>query len=252
MEMKSSIGRYWLLDAIRGLCLVSMILYHAVYDLVAIFGLHLPWFYQSAGYIWQQSICWTFILLSGFCWSLGRKPLKRGILVLTCGGLISVVTFLFMPQQRVLFGVLTFLGTAMILMALLDGFTKKVPPLLGLFSSMLLFTVTRNVNQGEFGFEGLKLFSLPGQIPDSVFLEWLGFPSAGFFSADYFSLVPWFFLYLIGYFLWRWLGEKEAAIRLFTCRVPVLSWVGKWTLPVYMVHQPVLLALLTVGMELAG
>lgn len=252
MEKESGKVRYRLLDAVRGLCLISMILYHAVYDLVVIFGLHLPWFYQSTGYIWQQSICWTFILLSGFCWSLGRKPLKRGIVVFTCGGLISVVTLLFMPEQRVLFGVLTFLGSAMILMVPLDRVTRKAPPLIGVFASLLLFAVTRNLNRGELGFEGWTLFSLPGQFPDSFLLAWMGFPPAGFFSSDYFSILPWFFLYLTGYFLWRWLGEKESVRKILAWRIPILSQTGKWTLPVYMVHQPVLMSLLMTAMELAG
>ena len=72
--------RYHLLDGLRGLTLVSMILYHGMYDLVELYGVSVGWFFRTPGYIWQQSICWTFILLSGFCWRLGKEPLKRGLL----------------------------------------------------------------------------------------------------------------------------------------------------------------------------
>ena len=64
------------LDALRGLTLVSMIAYHACWDLVYLFHADWDWYRGTGAYIWQQSICWTFILLSGFCFSLGRRPLR--------------------------------------------------------------------------------------------------------------------------------------------------------------------------------
>ena len=69
--------RYALLDSLRGLTLLSMIAYHAVWDLVYLY--HFP-FVGCLGRVvgvWQQSICWTFILLAGFCRPLGRRPLRR-------------------------------------------------------------------------------------------------------------------------------------------------------------------------------
>ncbi len=83
MEMtdKSKKSRYELLDSIRGLVLISMILYHACWDLVYLFGKNWSWYQGTGAYLWQQSICQTFILLSGFCWSLGKKPAKRGLIV---------------------------------------------------------------------------------------------------------------------------------------------------------------------------
>ena len=51
-----------------------MIAYHACWDLVYLFHADWDWYRGTGAYIWQQSICWTFILLSGFCFSLGRRP----------------------------------------------------------------------------------------------------------------------------------------------------------------------------------
>ena len=53
------------LDALRGLTLVSMIAYHACWDLVYLVHADWDWYRGTGAYIWQQSICWTFILLSG-------------------------------------------------------------------------------------------------------------------------------------------------------------------------------------------
>ena len=70
-------GRIWELDALRGATLISMAAYHGMWDLVYLFGLRADWYSETPGYLWQQSICWCFILLSGFCWGLGRRPVKR-------------------------------------------------------------------------------------------------------------------------------------------------------------------------------
>ena len=63
-------NRYYFLDRLRGITVVSMVAYHGIWDLVHIFHINISWFNDVIGYIWQQSICYTFILLSGFCWSV--------------------------------------------------------------------------------------------------------------------------------------------------------------------------------------
>ena len=67
MKYSNTSGRYALLDELRGLDLVSMMLYHGCWDLVNLFGIQADWYYSLPGHLWQQSICWVFILLSGFC-----------------------------------------------------------------------------------------------------------------------------------------------------------------------------------------
>ncbi|MDE7249518.1 MAG: DUF1624 domain-containing protein, partial [Lachnospiraceae bacterium] len=130
--------RYGLLDSFRGLVLISMIVYHGSWDLVYLFHKNWTWYQGTGAYIWQQSICWSFILLSGFCWSLGHKPLKRGLLVFGAGALVSAVTLIFMPQERVVFGVLTMTGSSMLFMLPLSKLSSKVPPGLGLLGSLFL------------------------------------------------------------------------------------------------------------------
>lgn len=100
------------LDTIRGLTLVSMIVYHACWDLVYLYRLDWGWYRSFWAGIWQQSICCTFILLSGFCWQMGRHPLRRGLMSLFGGAAVSLATLLVLPETPVQFGVLTFLGSA--------------------------------------------------------------------------------------------------------------------------------------------
>ena len=112
---KPAAGRYALLDELRGLDLLSMIGYHACWDLIFLFGMSATWYTGWQGHLWQQSICWVFILLSGFCLPLGHRPLRRGLIVSGAGVLVTAVTLLFMPEDRVVFGVLTLLGAAALL-----------------------------------------------------------------------------------------------------------------------------------------
>ena len=115
MTAQETPSRYQLLDTLRGLCLLNMVAYHGMYDLVDIFGLPSSWYWGLPGYLWQQSICWTFILLSGMCWQLSRHHLKRGLILVGCGAAITLVTLVVMPSQRILYGVLNLLGLCALL-----------------------------------------------------------------------------------------------------------------------------------------
>jgi len=48
--------RYFILDSFRGICIVGMVLYHALWDLMYIFNYSLPWFESTIASIWQESI----------------------------------------------------------------------------------------------------------------------------------------------------------------------------------------------------
>lgn len=227
------------LDTLRGITLVSMIAYHASWDLVYMFGVEWPWYRSFGAYLWQQSICWTFILLSGFCLHLGRHRLKRGLMAFGGGALVSAVTMIFMPESRVFCGVLTLLGLATLLCVPLDALLRRIPARAGLAGSFMLFLLLRDVNDGYLGFEGLHLAVLPKAWYANDLTAVLGFPPAGFFSTDYFSLLPWFFLFLTGYFLFD-LRQKEPS----QLRLPVVTAMGRHSLLIYLLHQPLIYAVL--------
>ena len=78
--------RFWQIDALRGLALLNMLVYHAMYDWVYIFGHASGWYdiWSTHCHVWQQYICWSFILLSGYSFTLSRRPLKNGLLTAAC------------------------------------------------------------------------------------------------------------------------------------------------------------------------
>lgn len=252
--------RYGILDGIRGITLCSMILYHATWDLVYMFDKNWAWYQTEYAYWWQQSICWCFILLSGFCFSFGRKKWKRGLIVFGAGTLVTVVTHLVMPAQRVRFGVLTMLGACMLLLFVLEkiaeripkeSILRKIPAWVYMIGSFALFFLTRGINYGYLGFEGIRLVELPIDLyRQGDFMTFLGFADITFYSTDYFSLMPWFFLFLTGYFLCRLAKEKEWLTKLYSLPSPgkFFQFMGKHSLIIYMLHQPVIYGVLYVVM----
>ena len=121
-------GRLETLDLLRGLTLISMICYHGMWDYLYLSGTGSSmtalgtWYEGTGGHLWQQSICRTFILLSGFCLPFSRHIFRRGIQVSAGGIAVSIVTIMALYEDRVIFGVLTFLGAAMLVTGCLKWF----------------------------------------------------------------------------------------------------------------------------------
>ncbi len=246
----SKSGRFAVLDGIRGFALISMIVYHAVWDLVYIFHFDWDWYRSEYAYLWQQSICWTFILLSGFCQPLGKHQYRRGLTVWMGGAVISLVTYFVMPENLVMFGVLTCLGSCMLLAKLLDPFLRRCKPLPGMLLSLAMFAVTRNLYNGFLGFERWNFCALPEGMYQNHVTAYLGFPPDSFFSTDYFPIIPWFFLFLAGYYLHSIFRQREWMSWLRSSKCGILEWIGRHSLLLYMLHQPVVYGLLTLVMGL--
>ena len=231
-----------LLDALRGLTVINMVLFHAMYDLVYIFGVSAPWYQGRGAYIWQQAICCTFITLSGFCAAMGKHTVRRGAVVFGLGAVVSLVTILFMPEELILFGVLTLIGSSMLLTGALKPYLLKIPAYAGLPVSFLLFALTRLVNSGYLGLFYKPLIRLPEGLYHGYVMAYLGFTPASFGSSDYFSLIPWLFLFLTGFYLHGLCGKQILGVQ--WKGIAPLNFIGRHALEIYMVHQPVIYGLL--------
>ena len=149
------------LDSLRGLTLFSMIAYHLCWDLVYLRGLPWAWYNGFWAYIWQQSICCTFILLSGYCCQASRHPIRRGAISFFGGAAVSLATALVTPEEPIRFGVLTFLGTAALLTVPLRPLLARIPPRLGLVLSFSLFLLARDVNTAISALLGCRCCGCP-------------------------------------------------------------------------------------------
>lgn len=230
------------LDTLRGLMLISMILYHGCWNIVYLYGRRWEWYENSQGaYYWQQSICCTFIFLSGLCFSLGKKKGKNGILIFASGTLVSLVTGIFMPQNMVRFGVLTCIGSCILLTLFWEGLLLRLPPKQSAVFSLLLFIFTRQINRGYLGIGSHMIKELPKDWYQSLFSAYLGFPPKSFRSTDYFSLFPWLFLFWTGFFTFQALKATRAwEMRIMKIKLPLVSYMGQHSLFIYLIHQPIL------------
>ncbi len=235
--------RYNLIDSIRGFAIINMVLFHLLYDMVFMFGFDIPFFRTNGATIWERCICTTFILISGISWHFSRHNLKRGFVVFALGWCITFVTAVVLPGYAIWHGILNLLGLSMMIMVPLNKLFSKINEWIGIFGSLVLFFLTENVGKHYIGFFDVELIRLPDFLYSSNLLAFLGFKSSSFSSTDYFPLLPWFFMFCVGYFLWR-IIKSVSIEKIFTVKVPVLNIIGKHSLVIYIVHQPVIYGVL--------
>ncbi len=240
-------NRYVFIDVFRGVCVLSMIGYHTVWDLVRLFNVKISWFDGFYSTLWQQSICWSFILLSGFCLNFGSKKFKRGFIVFICGAVITTVTYFFMPKDIIIFGILTFIGSAMLFTAFAEPIIKKIPPLCGITVNFIIFILCRTIPKYRYiGIGKFIIYKIQPELYKNYFTTFFGFMFKGFYSADYFPFLPWIFLFLTGYFLYRLL-DKKGIIKKWKKSPPrkeLFSLCGRYSLWIYMAHQPLIYGIL--------
>lgn len=241
---KTEENRWHFVDALRGLALLNMLGMHFLYDVNVVFGRQPGWHLKPGVHIWQQYICWSFILIAGFAFRWGRRRnIKRGLTLNLFGFLITAVTLLAVPQEAIWFGILNFMGCAILLTVPLEKYLDRLPPLCGLGLSFLLFVLFYRVDSGVLGLGGLLSWKLPRALYTCRVLTPLGFPYPGFRSSDYFPLLPWLFLFFTGFYLFRLLEPLPAWRKLARVRIPLLYTVGRHTVWVYLLHQPLLMGL---------
>lgn len=237
--------RVWLLDEARGLAILLMVLYHAGYDLVAIFGVNIPFFFSPWMNLLRDLFAGLFVFISGCACRFSHNNLRRGLLCFGLGMAMTVATAVVMPAQLIRFGILHLLGSSMVLFALLRPLLDRVPVRVGLLCGLALFLLTFSLPSAHrFGLGPLSL-PLPDALYSTGWLFWLGLPRADFTSADYFPLIPWLLLFLAGSYAGLPLAQRRAPAPFYRLHSRALSRVGRYTIWVYLLHQPVVYGLLS-------
>ncbi len=236
--------RYYLLDAVRGVCILGMIIYHTLFDVVAFFGVEISMNMLTAINVIRDFGACCFICLSGICIHFGKKPLKRALIISAAGLLVSGVTFFVMPELPIIFGILTFMGVAAFLMLPFRKVLERLPAGISAVISFLLFLVTFELSEHRLGFYSLTVASLPELFYKNYFTALLGFPFYGFASSDYYPVFPWIFMFLFGFFLWKIMARNEKILKFLGIRLRLFEKIGKYSLYIYIAHQPVILGVL--------
>lgn len=237
--------RIWELDMLRGVCMIGIMFFHLVYDLVYLYGV-MELSTPLALTLFQLGNDWAgtpFLLISGLCATLGSKPVKRGLTVIAGGLAINLVTacmyfFGFADKSIIIyFGVLHCIGTCMLLWPLL----RKLPTTALWVFGIMMAAVGLYLRNGVY-------VEFPWLIP-------LGFVTRSFASSDYFPLLPNLGYFLIGAAAGRiFYAEKRSLLPNVNARNVIIrffSFFGKHSLIIYLLHQPILAGLVGLWVALA-
>ena len=238
-------NRLWEVDILRGIAIILMIIFNYSFALsfLNIYTINSGSFYW---YVFPSIIAGMFISISGLSLTLSYNQIKskkevhkrfflRGLKIFSLGMLITIVTFLTFPEAFIIFGILHLIGFSIIFGQFFVKF-KRLNLLLGILLILLGFYLQ------NFRF-------------DFPWLLWLGFIPKDYLTFDYFPILPWFGVSLLGIFFGNILynkGKRNFKIRDFsdTLVVKILSFLGRNSLTIYLLHQPILiLILLTLGFK---
>lgn len=227
------------LDSIRGICVLGMIAYHTLFDVVYAFDISVPSWAVLAVNLVRDLGAGLFIFMSGFSFRLGHHH-KQHIIVLNVAGLvITFATYIFARDMTVIFGILTFMGCACLLMCLLDKPFAGLPQSAFAVISVLLFILFISVNYGYIGYSNFIIARFPVFFYKNIVTAAIGFPYNGFTSGDYFALLPWIFAYFSGFFTYGAIKDKTSFGRIMTVKIPFVAKTGRLSLYIYIIHQPV-------------
>lgn len=222
--------RIWELDTARGICILGMLVVHFLYDIAGIF----PELGITQNPVFDFFTQWggvVFFLISGICVTLGSRPVRRGLIVLSAGLLVSAVTVAMAWLGFADKGIIIYFGVLHCLAV-----------------CMLLWPLVRKFPVWALGVLGLAVIVL-GQLVDGHSFAWgaflfpLGLQPAGFVFSDYFPLLPYWGFFLLGCLLGKLVYKQKVSlfpkVNPKTPLIRFCAWVGRWSLPVYLLHQPV-------------
>ncbi|MGB9936378.1 MAG: heparan-alpha-glucosaminide N-acetyltransferase [Methanobacterium sp.] len=234
--------RFWEVDSFRGIGIMMMITFHLLFDLyyfgIYSFDVHsgfLWWFARIGAFIFvflvgvSLSLSYSRTTIKGVQKNLFGKYLKRGIKIFAYGIVITFVTWIFIESGFIIFGILHFIGIAIIL---------EYPFLKYKYINLALGLIFIAAGIYLMGFR----FDFYGLI-------WLGFIPQNFYTVDYFPLLPWLGVVSLGIFTGNTLYENY--IRHFklpdlSVYIPIktLMFLGRHSLLIYLIHQPILILIL--------
>lgn len=224
-------NRIPLIDSIRGIAIILMVLYHVVFDLENFLGFtHID--SQNGFWLYEGRLsAILFILISGISTSLlfkkypiheaRSKNLKRALKTLLWALVITGISTFVQRDMAIHFGILHFLATSIVL----STFCLKINPKIIFLSAIIIITITPIAK---------------ANLPASNWFLPLGKTAINYSSWDYYPLLPWFAVVLIGLSLGKIIPWHKISIP----KMPLLGKIGRHSLAIYLLHQPIIIGTL--------
>lgn len=234
--------RFWEIDLIRGVAIVLMVIFHLLFDLSEYYYFPIDYTGGLLAFVGRMAGV-LFIMTAGISSAFSRSNIKRGLRVFGIGLLLTLATYVIDQGLFIKFGILHFLGLAMIMHPLLNKLKTDWLAILG----TIILVVGYYFNQ----------------VTVSVgFLFPLGLMNPGFGSLDYYPLLPWLGVFMYGMIAARVFyqkgevgqesqadqdkqgGIKKRPVAARVYRANFLAYIGRHSLIIYLAHQPILIGLL--------
>ena len=239
-------NRIKILDFLRATAVLAMIFYHFVYDLGDFGYVNMVTVVNGYWKLFAQSIGCSFLFLSGVSfWVMAGKEIdwlkysKRLAILTLAAVLISIVTFVQFGQAFIFFGILHLLAACSIFAILI----YRLPFIILFILSVSLLLLPEYYHSSQYYDD--NLFS-------SRYLAWTGLYNGRTGSVDFYAFMPWSSAFVLGLAFAKIfinakrstnvspLSFKEEKNNLF---LTLMYWIGRNSLLVYLIHQPVLYSL---------
>jgi uncharacterized membrane protein len=232
--------RFWEIDVVRTVAIIIMITFDVLYVLnyLGIQNTGVPGPYYGFWWWIARVNASVFIFLAGVSLTISQARasrkmsnfMLRGLKIFGWGMAITLLTWIIAPDEYVRFGILHFFGIAFIL-----------APFFLRFRFINLMLGAALLAAGIYLLEQRVLVDFP-------WLLWLGLMPHGFRTIDYFPLLPWFGLFLVGIFGGKMLypqGNRRFNIHEFSNPViSALTLPGRHPLVMYIAHWPILIGVI--------
>ncbi len=220
------------LDALRGAAIVAMVAYHFSFDLTFFRVARWDFYHDPSWLAARTMILSSFLLIAGASLALAcrnhaapNRFWRHVGIIGACALAVSVSSYAQFPDSWIWFGVLHAIAASLVLARPLAG-----RPVLALVVGALVVAAG-------------NLFAHPAF--DNRALGWIGFMTAKPRTEDYVPLFPWFGVLMLGVAAGHALIRTDFRPIAFAEKLPTwFRWLGRHSLAVYMIHQPLLIGIL--------
>ena len=219
------------IDVVRGISILAMITFHFAFDLMYFGFAKSNLIYQPDWRLFERMIAFSFLFIAGLSLfithgsSINWKSfIRRYGMTALCAALISIVTYILFNVDMIRFGILHAIAVS------------------GLISLLLLKLNSLSLTLLAFLILLINLL-IPQPLQGNYFWQWLIYTTETPNSLDYRPIIPWITPFILGMasfqFFTKW-GLLETRNGIVHRELAILSWLGRNSLIIYLIHQPIL------------